>query len=125
MSARPATLSSPWRQKPRIMVAARRDFFVKSLSHFGKFLVNANFDLITKWAIYKNKKNNDSVYILSIQNIVNFSHTSQIHFCFKNTPKAPFKPMGQKIPKLHPLWDVDSSNTPIHRPTPLITPSSI
>jgi len=47
-------------------VAVRRNFFVKSLLHFGKFFINANFSLIAKY-ILKTTFNNDSVDILSVR----------------------------------------------------------
>jgi len=49
------------------------------------------------------------------RNVVNFSHTSQIHFWFKNHPKTRFKPMDQKIPEISPFpWRMwTPSNTPI------------
>jgi len=40
-------------------------FFLKLLLHFNKFLVNANFDLVTKY-ILKTEFNNDSVDLLSV-----------------------------------------------------------
>jgi len=39
--------------------------------------------------------------------IMNFSCTSQIHFCFKNTLKTPFKPVGKKLKTSLLLGDVD------------------
>ena len=54
-------------------------------------------------------------------NIVNFPHTSRIHFCFQNTP---FKPMGRKAPETLGARELPS-NTPIPRSTPLTTPNGI
>jgi len=67
-------------------VAARRDFFLKSLLHFSNFLVNANFDLVTKY-IFENH-NNDSIDILSIRKYSKlFTHES-------NTSLLPTQPNG-------------------------------
>jgi len=45
-------LSSLWRRYyPHGKIAARCDFFVKSLLHFCKFLTNANFDLVTSYIL--------------------------------------------------------------------------
>jgi len=71
---------------------------VKSLSHFSKFLVSSNFDLVTKYILRK-----IPLIYCPYENIINFSRTSRKHFCFKTTPKTPFKPMGRKNLKPSPL----------------------
>jgi len=45
--------SSPYVQLAMLQGAARHDFFVKSLLHFCKFLVNPNFDLETNYIFRK------------------------------------------------------------------------
>ena len=87
-------------------------FFAKSLLHFSKFLVNANFDLVTKY--FWRKKNNDSVDILSVWKYCQlFTHESNTSL-FKKTPE-----------KRHSNQWGTPSNTPIPRPTPLTTPNGI
>ena len=56
-------------------------------------------------------------------NVLNFSHTSRIHFSITNTLKNAIKTNGQeKLQSLtFPLGDVDPSNTPIPGQTPLTT----
>jgi len=46
-------------------------------------------------------------------NIVNFSHTTQIHFCIKIHSKMQFKPMGEKKPPLPLGAREPPSNTPM------------
>jgi len=84
----------------------------KSLLHFCKFLVNANIDLITK-DISRTAFNKDSVDILREYCQI-FTHVEYI-FLLPIHLKRPFK----LIP--FPLWDVDSSSTPMPGPTPLTT----
>ena len=52
-------------------------------------------------------------------NTVNFLHTSQVHFCFKNTLKNAIQTNGEKSPKPPlPLWGMwTPSNTPMPEPT--------
>jgi len=40
----------------RSKIAVMHDFFVKSLLHFSKFLVNANFNLITNYILRETNK---------------------------------------------------------------------
>jgi len=66
----------------RVKVAARRDFFVKSLLRFCKFLVNPNFDLQTNYIIRKPTNRRFPAIYCPYGNIINFSHTKH-----KNTLK--------------------------------------
>jgi len=84
----------------RNTVAARRDFFVKSVLHFSKFLVNANFDLVTR-NILKAAINNDSIDILYIGKYYKlFTQVECISFLHTHY-ENPLKPMDEK--NLHNL----------------------
>jgi len=83
-------------------------FFWKSLLHFCKFLVNANFDLVTKY-IFKTSFNNNSVDILSVWKYCQlFTHESITFLFLKYTQKRHSNQTGENSPKPpFPLGDVN------------------
>jgi len=54
------------RKPTRCKVPVTCDFFLKSLIHFRKFLINANFDFATKYT-FKTSIDNESIAILSVR----------------------------------------------------------
>ena len=61
------------------------------------FLLNSHFDLEPDYIIRKPMKQIPTIY-RPYGNIVNFSHTSQIHFLTNYTSFRPFKRMGVQMP---------------------------
>jgi len=97
---------------PMIIIAADSTQSSKSLLHFNKFFVNANFSLV------KNYCPNG--------NVLDFSHTSQIglHFSITNTLNNAIQTSEEEKTQTIPsVGDVDPSNTPIPWPTPLTAPN--
>jgi len=118
--------------------AARCDFFVKSLLHFSKFLLNLNFDLETNY-IFRNPTNRHSKDILAKRKSYQiFSHEPNTFLCqWRNgkshtnkatskTPKPPIPlgacapPSNTSIPPLTPLTTqtASRSNQPFCHSTP-------
>jgi len=98
-------------------------FFIESLLHFGKFLVNANFDLVTKYILRK-RISCDSVDKLSVRKYCQFfMHESNTFLFKKSTQKHHSNHWGEKLPKSPlPLGACGPpSNTPMHGPTPHTT----
>jgi len=93
---------------------------MKSLLHFCKFLVNANFDVATKY-VFKTAFNSDSDDILSLRKYCQrFTHESNTILCFKNTLKSVIQTYkGQKLTK-PPLplgmWTPSNNGPPTHHP---------
>jgi len=94
---------------------------------WNKCYIFANF---TQALTYLRKANETNIPTISCPfvNTVNFSRTSQIHFCAKNMSFCPFKPMGVQMPKNPPnnpfplvMWT--PSSTSMTGATPLITPN--
>ena len=56
------TVQMYMQHSPHVKAAARHDFFVKSLLYFSIILINADFDLVTKYIL--RKKNNISTDVV-------------------------------------------------------------
>ena len=95
--------------------AKRRDFFVKSLLHFRKFLVNPSFDLETNYILRQPMDRRFQWYIVRIRKYWQlFTHESNI----KMQSKTPFKQWGRTSSRRYlsfPLGMWALSNTPIPR----------
>jgi len=114
-------------EKPRCKVAARRDFFVKSLLHFSKFLVNANFDLLAKYILRKRNKYRFRWYI-DCTEMLSIFHARVEYTCFSNTLTNAIQTNGEKktfTTSPSPFYMRTPSNTPIPRLTQLATPNAI
>jgi len=98
--------------------AAERTFCVLHLLHFCTFLTNPHFDLNPDYIIRKPIKRRSNN--LKYGNIVNFSHTSRIHFSANNTSFRPFKPTGLSAHRNIKQTDTQTHKSENSRPISLV-----